>query len=149
METLDLVGLAPGRDTGGEPFQFVDSTFPPTTGWWSGGSEEGLFRGHAGLFRLNLIRPEEGFLEWPREYRRERKWFKYVRQLVPEAAAAEGFVLWMTDHRTPPTRLVCRYVDNQVLTVNNDYGGSGVLNVQTEGLLNDTLYNLETGTTLR
>ncbi len=144
MESLDLVGLEPGRTDHSGPYEFVDSTFPPTTGWWHGGTTEGLFRDHQGLFRLNLIRPEEGFLEWPREWRRERKWFRYVRQL-----AGEGFVLWMSDHRTPPTRLVCRYVDSQVLTVNNDYGGSGVLNVQSEGLLNDTLYNLETGLTLR
>lgn len=148
MDTLDLVGIegiqAMKRDASSF-FEFVDSTMPPMRGWWHDGAEQGLFRGHSGLFNLNLIRAREGYIEWPREYRRERKWFRYERTHV----SREGFVLWMTDHRTPPTRLVCRWVDAQVFTANNDYGGSGIVNVQSEGLLNDTLYNLETGFTVR
>jgi hypothetical protein len=145
MDTLDLVGIQGARVDASEPFTFVDSTLPPMRGWWAGESEQGIFHGHAGLFNLNLLRAKEGYIEWPRKYRRERRWFRYVRDEVGRG----GFVLWMTDHRTPPTRLVCRWADAQVLTVNNDYGGSGVLNVQSEGLLNDTLYNLETGFTVR
>jgi hypothetical protein len=146
MNTLDLVGLQAARSDGSsEPFQWVDSTLPPIRGLWTGQASDGMFRGHDGMFNLNLIRDKEGYVEFPRSLRRERRWFRYVREDVSPA----GFVLWVTDNRKPPSRLVCRWVDAQVLTIHNDYGGSAVANVQSEGLLNDTLYGTETGLTLR
>ena len=135
---------APG-DASSDYFTFVDPSLPAMRGWWSGGTTAGVFAGHVGFFGLHLCRTREGYLEWPRAPRRERQWMRYVREDVTCA----GFVLWLDDGRTPATRLVARWADAQTLTVQNDWGGSGVMRAQSEDLIDAALRGTKTGLTLR
>ena len=132
-------------DPGSQYYTFTDPTLPALRGFWRGGSTTGVMAGRAGFFGINFARTTEAFLEWPRDYRREREWVRYVRQDVTCA----GFTLWMSNFRTPPTRITARWADAATLLLEDDFGGSGVAHAQSESLIGDDLYNLEVGFWLR
>jgi hypothetical protein len=135
----------PAPDPSSNYYQFVDPTLPAIRGWWSGGSTAGVMAGQQGFFGIHFARADQLFVEFPRSYRRERKWQTYVRQNVTCA----GSDIWMTDHRTPATRLQSKWVDAQTMLLTDQFGGSGVGHVQSESLINAELYDLETGFTIR
>jgi hypothetical protein len=139
----DLYLAAPNPSS--QYHQFIESSLPAIRGWWSGGSTNGVMAGHKGFFGIHFARADELFIEFPRSYRRERTWQRYVRQNV----TCIGSDIWMTDYKTSATRLQSKWTSAQTMLLTDQYGGSGVGHVQSEALIGAELYNLETGFNVR
>jgi hypothetical protein len=127
-------------------YSWVDSQLPPFSGIWAGGSKAGIFAGQAGAFGMYFPRgPEreggaaDGFVEFPTSLRRERWWFKHIRQ----DQSCEGSILWVTDFKSEPTRLEITNISSDDIMLRDQFGGSGVARLQASDLIHDPKYGLE------